>query len=123
MLSNGELTYFKALTSDDAKKAFLAMSAAERAARTGSDDEVVKQQCGAIRQMHFFVFGINVCDLGQQRGQVGLVPEQAAGRRCNRGRCQTGGGDLVQQRLKQMVIGFVDQRDIDRGFGQRFGSF
>ncbi len=32
MLTNGELTYFKTLTTDDAKKAFIAMSAAERAA-------------------------------------------------------------------------------------------
>ena len=32
MLSNGQLTYFKTLTDDEAKKAFLAMSAEERAA-------------------------------------------------------------------------------------------
>lgn len=33
MLANGELTYFRALTSEDAKKAFLAMSSAERQAQ------------------------------------------------------------------------------------------
>lgn len=35
MLSNGELTYFKSLTDEEAKKAFLAMSAAERTAAIG----------------------------------------------------------------------------------------
>ena len=34
-LVNGELAYFKSLTGDDAKKAFLAMSAAERTAAIG----------------------------------------------------------------------------------------
>lgn len=32
MLTNGDLIYFKALTNEDAKKAFIAMSASERAA-------------------------------------------------------------------------------------------
>lgn len=35
MLSNGELAYFKSITDDEAKKAFLAMSAAERIAAIG----------------------------------------------------------------------------------------
>ena len=85
---------------------------------TGGDDQMVKHQGGVVRQMHFLVFGVNVCHLGQQRGQIGLVPEQTAGRRGNGGRGQASGGDLVKQGLEQMVVGFVNQRDVNRGFGQ-----
>ena len=90
---------------------------------TGGDDQMVKHQGGAVRQMHFLVFGVNVCHLGQQRGQVGLVPEQAACGRGNGGRSQASGGDLVKQRLKQMVVGFVDQRDVNGCIGKCLGSF
>jgi hypothetical protein len=66
---------------------------------------------------------LDVVHLGQQGGQVGLVPEQAAGRRCNRGGGQSSGGHLVEQGLKQVVVGLVNQGDVNRCFGQRFGRF
>ena len=44
----------------------------------------------------------------------------AADRRCDIGRRQRRGGDLIQQRLKQVIVVTVDERDREVAPGQRF---
>jgi hypothetical protein len=55
--------------------------------------------------------------LGQHHPRVGLLPGHAAQRRCDEAIGQDPGGDLVQQRLEQVVIGPVHDRDVGIGPG------
>ncbi len=45
---------------------------------------------------------------------LGWLAEQQAHRRGDRGRRQAGGRHLVEQRLEQVVVGLVDDGDVDR---------
>jgi hypothetical protein len=61
--------------------------------------------------------------LAQQRGQVGLAAKQAAyGRGVAGAISEAGSGYLVQQRLDQVVVGFVHQGR-PRGGAQGPGGF
>ena len=57
--------------------------------------------------------------LGQQRAGVVLLLDHAAQRRRDQAGRQDPGRHLVEQRLEQVVVGPVDQRDVDVGAGQR----
>jgi hypothetical protein len=61
---------------------------------------------------------VQVLHLGQHDARVGLFPDHAAQRRRNEATRQDPGGDLIQQRLEQVVIGPVHDRDVDVGAGQ-----
>jgi hypothetical protein len=50
---------------------------------------------------------------------VPVTAKQAAQGGRNLPRRQDAGCDLIQKRLEQVVIGAVDQRDVDRRSGQR----
>jgi hypothetical protein len=89
----------------------------------GRHDQVVVGQGGAAQQVHLSRGGVDVRGLTQQRGQVGLAAKQVAyGRGNGRGR-QAGSGNLVQQGLKQVVVGLVHQGHIYRGAVQGAGGF
>jgi len=62
---------------------------------------------------------IDTLDLGQQHAEVLLFRLELPDRRRYLGRRQHGGGDLVQERLKDMVITPVDQRYFDIGSLER----
>jgi hypothetical protein len=59
-----------------------------------------------------------VLHLGQHDARVGLFPDHAAQRRRNEATWQDPGCDLIQQRLEQVMIGPVHDRDVDIGAGQ-----
>ena len=71
--------------------------------------------------MHRLGVKIEPRHLGQHGAGVGLVFDDAAQRRCDHALRQDPGGDLIEQRLKQVMVGAVDDRDVDVGVGQRLG--
>ena len=62
---------------------------------------------------------IDALNLSQQHAEVLLFRLKLTDRRRYLGGRQNGGGDLVQERLKDMVITPVDQRDLDIGSLER----
>jgi hypothetical protein len=46
------------------------------------------------------------------------MAQHRAHRSCDVGRCEGGGRGLVQQRLKQVMVGSVDQQNVDTAAGQ-----
>ncbi len=60
-------------------------------------------------------------DFAEQGGEVALPAKQMPHRRGDGRRRQSGGCHLVQQRLEQVVVGPVHQRDFHRGVAQRAG--
>ena len=60
---------------------------------------------------------IQVLHVGQHDARVGLFPDHAAQRRRDEAIGQDPGGDLIKQRLEQVVIGPVHDRDVGIGAG------
>src|SRR5204863_3735539 len=66
--------------------------------------------------------GVDAGDLGLQHREVAalhLPAQRVADRRADGRRAEARSRHLVQQRLEQVVVGAVDQRDLDVGPGQR----
>src|SRR5580704_15610730 len=62
---------------------------------------------------------VDALDLGQQHGEIFLLCLELPDRRRDLGWRQNSGGDLVEERLKNMMIAPIDQRDVDVGSLQR----
>ncbi len=88
----------------------------------GRDHQTVirQRQRPAVRghRAHNPSVQIQVLDIGQHDARVGLLPDHAAQRRRNEAIRQDSGSDLIQQRLEQVVIGPVYDRDVGIGAGQ-----
>ena len=69
------------------------------------------------------VTGVDAAHGGEQGGHLGPAAQQIADRPGDFGSCQGGGRDLVQQRLEQMMVAPVDQRDLDRGAAEPMRRF
>ena len=69
-------------------------------------------------EANFMFRQIEARHLGHEDGKILLPLEQGPQRRGDIRRRKRSGGDLVQQRLKQMVISPIDQRDLHRRAGQ-----
>jgi hypothetical protein len=67
--------------------------------------------------------GIDLDNLGKKRRQVALAPEQTPDGCGDGGSCQTGCRDLVKQWLKEMMVGLVDQGNVNGRLRQRPGCF
>ena len=52
--------------------------------------------------------------LAHVHGDVALIAQDVAQRRGDRRRGEAGGGHLVEQRLEQVMVAAIDQRDLDR---------
>ena len=61
---------------------------------------------------------IDTIHVGHHHGHVGLIAQQRADRHADVRRVQHGGGDLIQQRLEQVVIGAIEERDAHGRVGQ-----
>ena len=61
-------------------------------------------------------------DLVHEDAGVALAAEQGAERRGDVGRRQAAGRHLVEQRLEQVEVAPVDERDFDRDLAQRLGG-
>ena len=85
----------------------------------GGDDQIIVDEFGAILQHHRAARRIDALHVAEQHRDVPLSGEDMPDRRRNRGRGEAGGRDLVQQRLKQVVIHPVHHRHFQRRAAQR----
>ena len=76
--------------------------------RTCRDHEKIEREPSLVED-DARVVDRDVADLGQKHLKVGLGPQQAADRRRDRRRRQTGGRDLIEQRLEHMMVVAVDK--------------
>ena len=84
----------------------------------GRENQGVVGQRVAVLEQHALLRRIHAGHRGEQGRDLGTAAQEIADRPGNfRGR-QRGGGDLVKQRLEQMVVAAIDQRDADRRAGQ-----
>ena len=94
-----------------------------RLARAGGDDQaVVRDLTPATNRVDSDTapVEIDIHDLSQHNGCVPLVAEHVADRRRDVPLGENPGRDLIEQRLKQVVVRPVDDGDIDRAAPQRF---
>ena len=56
---------------------------------------------------------VEAADVGEQHARVGLAAQHAAQRRGDLALGEDAGGDLVEERLEQVVVGAVDEGDLD----------
>jgi hypothetical protein len=88
--------------------------------RAGSQDQVVIGH-PAVPGMHVLRAQVCLIHLGEHDRGIGLVPENGSHWLCNiRGR-QCSGGNLVQQRLEEVVVVVVDHQDVSRHLPQSPG--
>ena len=93
---------------------------------TGGDDEMVVGQRLVFVEQHAARGHVEADDFGLQDRQVAaphLAAQRVADRCAHRRRAHAGGRDLVQQRLEQVVVGAVHERDFDIGLRQRAHRF
>jgi hypothetical protein len=67
-------------------------------------------------------FRVDAGDLGENDVDIACVAHDGADRRGDVRRRQARGGDLVKQRLEQMVIVLVDEGDVEWRIRQRRGG-
>ena len=79
--------------------------------RAGGDDEIVVLK-GLLAQVHALRREIDRLHLAHQHRSIRLATQDMSQRRRNRGCRQSRRSHLVQQRLKQVVVAAVDQRDV-----------
>ena len=89
--------------------------------RAGGHDEVVVGDRLSVVERHAARRGVDVGDFGLQHRQpagADLIAQHVADRAGHRRRGEPRGRDLVQQRLEQVVVGAIEQRDVDVVLGQ-----
>ena len=91
-------------------------------ARAGRHDQRVVGQPGAVGEKHAACRGIHVDHFGQVNLHIVLAPEDAAQRRGDLAGRKAAGRDLVEERLKQMEVAPIYQRDLHRRVLQRLGG-
>jgi hypothetical protein len=74
---------------------------------------------GALIEEHAPARHVDVTYVREQHRDVLLAAQHPPDRRCDVARRQRRRSDLIQQRLEQMVIVAVEERDTDRGIGER----
>ena len=79
----------------------------------GRDDEMVVRDAATFREQ-FSARRVDARNFRQNDVGIALPMEDAADRRCDISGRQTRGRDLVEQRLEQVVIVTIDDRDIKR---------
>ncbi len=83
--------------------------------RTCGDDQRVVLDAGAIGEHYALGNRIEIDNLTQKHARIFLAAEHAAQRSCNFSGRQRTGRDLIQQRLKEVIVPPVNQRHIDAG--------
>ncbi len=86
---------------------------------TAGDDDVVPADFAAAGEVDAARVEIDALDVGHEDGGVLLAAEDAADRLGDVGGREPGGGHLVEERLKRVVVGAVDERHSHRCGRQR----
>ena len=92
-------------------------------ARAGGEHQRVVGQGIAVIEQHALARGVDAAHVGKQRRHLLASAQQIADRPGDFRRRQRRGRDLVEQRLEQMMVAAVDQRDLDRRAGKPKGGF
>ena len=85
--------------------------------RAGGDNQIVEGDAAPLGD-HGLALDVDAADLRQDDIDVVSVAENAADRRRDVRRRQACGRHLVKQRLEQMVVVLIDQRDVERACRQ-----
>jgi hypothetical protein len=91
-------------------------------ARAGGDDEVVVVEHVAVGQPDGAMSGVDGLRFSKEHAHVGRVPEDPAERRGDITRRQRSGRDLVEERLEQVVVVAIEQRDAHRVTAEHLGG-
>ena len=89
--------------------------------RAGRDHQIVVRQVAGIG-VNALLRGIDAADIGHQHGGVFLRLQDMADRPGDIGRRQRRGRDLIEQRLKAVMVLAVDHGDVGIGAPQRLDS-
>ena len=79
--------------------------------RTGGDDEGVVGEGAAVAKKNFLGRGIEIDGFAEKDFGVLLAAEDGAERRGDLAGRERAGGDLIEKRLEEMEIAFVDESD------------
>ena len=79
--------------------------------RAGREHQRVIGNAVAVIEQHAFSRRIDAADIGEQRRDFVTVAQQIADRPGDLGCRKRGGRDLIEQRLEQMMVAAIDQRD------------
>ena len=85
--------------------------------RPGRQDEVIVVDRAGIADADLALHLVDPFDLAEHHRDVLVRAEQRADRRGDVGRRQRRGRDLVEQRLEEVVVGAVDQHELDVELG------
>ena len=87
-------------------------------ARAGREHQRVIGNAVAVFEQHALSCRIDAVDVGEQRRHLGAVAQEIADRPGDLAGGERSGRDLVEQRLEQMMVAAIDQRDLDRRTGK-----
>jgi hypothetical protein len=90
--------------------------------RAGREDEQLVRDRVAPGEDHPPALEVEADHLGEQDLGVPLLAQDAPDRSGDVGRVQAGGGDLVEQRLEQVVVAPVEEGDPHRRPGELAGA-
>ena len=91
-------------------------------ARAGGENQRVIGDSVAILEQHALFVCVDAVHTGEQRRDLLAVAQEMADRPGDFGGGERGGRDLIQQRLEQMMVAAVDQRDPHRRAGKAEGG-
>ena len=89
-----------------------------RVRRAGRHDEVIERERPVVK-LDLVLRDVHAGDLGEQHAYVALAAQYRADRPRDVRRRQARGRDLVQERLKQVVVVPVDEREVRRDVRER----
>ena len=88
---------------------------------TGSQYQVVVTYTPSVGD-HLLAYSVDPRHFREHDPDIPLFSEDAANGRGNISRRKRSRCDLIKQRLKQMVVVAIDQRDVERSVRKAFGS-
>jgi hypothetical protein len=84
-----------------------------RGLRTHGDDQRIVFEAGAVSEPYALGKRIEIDDLTQQDARIVLAAQDAAQRCGNLTGQQRAGRDLIQERLKEVIIASINERHLD----------
>ena len=82
---------------------------------TRRDDQVIEREIRLVRQDHGATLTVDRHDVFHHDTHVALGSQRGAQRRSDVCRRERGSRDLIEERLKHMMVGAIDQCDRDLG--------
>ena len=83
--------------------------------RTSGDDERVVGKDAAIGEDYLLAGGVDIHGFTEKDFDIFLMTENGAERGGNFGGRKRAGGDLIEERLEEMEVALVQERDLDVG--------